>query len=43
MGCGFIGFKDSGGAEKALKSIHNYALVDTLHVLFTGRGTDDED
>ena len=42
MGYGFIGFKDTEGARKALKSIHNFVLDGhALHVSFAGRGTDE--
>ena len=42
MGYGFIGFKDTEGAKKALKSIHNFVLDGhALHVSFAGRGTDE--
>jgi multiple RNA-binding domain-containing protein 1 len=42
MGYGFIGFKDTEGALKALKSIHNFVLDGhALHVSFAGRGTDE--
>jgi multiple RNA-binding domain-containing protein 1 len=44
MGYGFIGFKDSEGAKKALKSIHNFVLDGhALHVSFAGRGADESD
>ena len=43
MGYGFIGFKDTEGAKKALKSIHNFVLDGhALHVSFAGRGGADE-
>ena len=42
MGYGFIGFKDTEGAKKALKSIHNFVLDGhALHVSFAGRGADE--
>ena len=42
MGYGFIGFKDTDGAKKALKSIHNFVLDGhALHVSFAGRGADE--
>ena len=44
MGYGFIGFKDTEGARKALKSIHNFVLDGhALHVSFAGRGADELD
>ena len=42
MGYGFIGFKDTEGAKKALKSIHNFVLDGhALHASFAGRGADE--
>ena len=44
MGYGFIGFKDTEGAKKALKSIHNFVLDGhALHVSFAGRGADESE
>lgn len=44
MGYGFIGFKDTEAAEKALKSIHGFVLDGhALHVSFAGRGADEPD
>ena len=44
MGYGFIGFKDTEAAKKALKSIHNFVLDGhALHVSFAGRGAEEPD
>ena len=44
MGYGFIGFKDTEGAKKALRSIHNFVLDGhALHVSFAGRGADESE
>jgi multiple RNA-binding domain-containing protein 1 len=44
MGYGFIGFKDTEAAEKALKSIHGFVFDGhALHVSFAGRGADEPD
>ena len=44
MGYGFIGFKDTEGAKKALKSIHDFVLDGhALHVSFAGRGADESE
>ncbi|KAF8907613.1 hypothetical protein CPB84DRAFT_1674795 [Gymnopilus junonius] len=44
MGYGFIGFKDTEGAKKALKSIQGFVLDGhALHVSFAGRGADEPD
>ena len=42
MGYGFLGFKDTEAAKKALKSIHGFVLDGhALHVSFAGRGADE--
>jgi len=44
MGYGFIGFKDTEAAKKALKSLHGFVLDGhALHVSFAGRGADEPD
>ncbi|KAF9522621.1 hypothetical protein CPB83DRAFT_864175 [Crepidotus variabilis] len=41
MGYGFVGFKDTDGAKKALKSMHGFVLGGhALSVSFAGRGAD---
>ncbi|KAL4248789.1 Multiple RNA-binding domain-containing protein 1 [Abortiporus biennis] len=43
MGYGFVGFKDSEGAKKALKSMQGYVLDGhALVVRFAGRGAEDD-
>ena len=42
MGYGFIGFKDTEGARKALNSVYDFVLDGhALHVSFAGRGADE--
>ncbi len=44
MGYGFIGFKDTESAKKALKSIQDFVLDGhSLHVKFAGRGAEQDE
>ncbi|KAH7882733.1 hypothetical protein F5I97DRAFT_1907901 [Phlebopus sp. FC_14] len=44
MGYGFVGFKTTDGAKKALKGMQNFVLDGhSLHVKFAGRGTEEDE